>query len=282
MTHDDITKGLILTSRCSSIGLICFCIVGIVATELTLIPEIARLLFVLVGAAFIAVGAEGGSLFSIVAAFERDGTLRGWDIVGAIFSQLATLSAVIMAFATLTGASSDWAAFVSVYGYITTTGFISVDATFNYVALGLHLRNSKKLRLAEVQDNLDYQRDWIVIQRELVQIEREKFALETQRQLYNSDEKETGPMQPVVQQETEKQLKDLAVVPSDTTQQPEVLAVVPSDTTVVQLSSEQSATATTKRDRGVQLLRNNGHSPQQIADLVGCSYEYVRKIKKEI
>lgn len=273
MTHKDITQGLIWTSRCSSVGLICFCIVGIVASYLTLIPEIVRLIFIVIGAIFVAVGAEGGSLYSIAAAFERDGTLHGWDWIGAFVSQLATLSTVIMAFATMTGAANDWAEFVLVWGYIATTAFVSLDATFNYMALGLHLHNEKNLLLSEARRNLEYQRNWIVMQRELVQIEREKFILATQQELYN-EEKKTGPMEPL--QLAEDKIQQ-ATQTAQKTQQPAVVAIQ-KKTTDVQLPK----TPTNKHEQIVQLLHNNGHSLQQIADAVGCSYEYVRKIKAEM
>jgi hypothetical protein len=160
MNHKAIAAGMIFTSLCSSIGLVAFCFVGLVATELVLIPQSARLWAVLVGGAAVAIGAEGGSLFAFVAAFERDGKLRGWDVVGALFSQAATLSTVIFAFRALSGSGS------SPVGFVLNTVFVSMDATFNYVALGLHLRNGRALALSEKQASLEYDLQALAIEKQ--------------------------------------------------------------------------------------------------------------------
>jgi len=160
MNHHVITAGMTLTSLCSAVGLVAFCFVGLVATELVLIPQSVRLWAVLIGGAAVAIGAEGGSLFAFVAAFERDGKLRGWDVVGALFSQAATLSTVIFAFRALSGSGSSPA------GFVLNTVFVSLDATFNYVALGLHLRNGRALALAEKQAALEYHRQAVAIEKQ--------------------------------------------------------------------------------------------------------------------
>lgn len=164
MNHRAITIGMVIASFCSAAGLIAFCFVGLVATELMLIPQEWRLRIVVVGAAAVAVGAEGGSLFSLVAAFEREGRLRGWDIIGAIVSQTATVLTIVFAFRALSGGGS------TMWGYVANTVAVSMDATFNYVALGLHLRNGRALQLAEKQAALDYHRQATEIERQRAEI----------------------------------------------------------------------------------------------------------------
>lgn len=261
MNHRVITSGMVFTSACSSIGLVAFCFVGLVATELILIPQSARLAAVLIGGAAVAIGAEGGSLFAFVAAFERDGKLRGWDIVGALFSQAATLSTVIFAFRALSGAGS------SPLGFVINTVAVSMDATFNYVALGLHLRNGRALALAEKQAALDYHR-------QVAEIERQRALLRNQaqpneQQLRNQVEELRASLQDVNQENArlESQLRNQA--------QQGATEAQPAQPT----NETAKATGATKAQLVAQLLRENGRTVAQIAQLAGCSAQYVRKVR---
>lgn len=281
MNHKVITSGMVFTSACSSIGLVAFCFVGLVATELILIPQSARLAAVLIGGAAVAIGAEGGSLFAFVAAFERDGKLRGWDIVGALFSQAATLSTVIFAFRALSGSGS------SPLGFVVNTVAVSMDATFNYVALGLHLRNGRALALAEKQAALDYHR-------QVAEIERQRALLRNNnetgaQQLRNQVEELRASLQDVNQENArlEAQLRNQAqptATGSATEAQPRIIQLLgateakPAQPTGA-ANETASETGATKAQLVAQLLRENGRTVAQIAQLAGCSAQYVRKVR---
>lgn len=239
--HRLITFGLVLSSASSATGLIAFCVVALIATDLSLLPDFVRLGLVALGGVFVAVGAEGGSLFTTVEAFRKTGRLQGWDIVGQVISQCATLSTVTFAFATLSGARASWSQFVTTWGYVANVLFVAMDAAFNYVALGLHLRQLERDRIAQLQEHFDYERA-------VLDLERQRFALDAQRAQYGETQK-TGPLAPVVSMESA-----------------EITASAPAS----------------KRARVLETLRNNGaHTTAAVAKLAGCSPQYVRSVRKE-
>jgi hypothetical protein len=210
-------------------------------------------------------------LFAFVAAFERDGKLRGWDIVGALFSQAATLSTVIFAFRALAGSGS------SPIGVVLNSVFVSLDATFNYVALGLHLRNGRALAIAEKQAALDYHRQAVAIERQRAEL-RNQGAPEV-AQLRNQVEELRASLQETNQENErlEAQLRNQAQ-PNETDAQPAQLENATSATETKQ-SETSNATGATKAQLVAQLLRDNGRTVAEIAQLAGCSAQYVRKIR---
>jgi nitrogen fixation protein FixH len=239
--HRLITLGLVLSSASSATGLIAFCVVALIATDLALLPEFVRWGLVAIGGVFVAIGAEGGSLFTTVEAFRKTGRLQGWDIVGQVISQCATLSTVTFAFATLSGAAASWSQFVATWGYVANVLFVALDAAFNYVALGLHLRQLERDRIAQLQEHFDYERARL-------DIERQRFALEAQQAQYR--ETDTAPMETVVaQNESTPDIKQVGL-----SKRGKVLAI---------------------------LNNNGTHSTQEIARLSGCSVQYVRQVRKE-
>jgi hypothetical protein len=247
--HEILTIGLVISSASSAVGLIAFCIVALVATDLALLPNAARLALVLVGGFFVAIGAEGGSLFSIVEAFRIDGKIHATEFTGAIVSQLATITTVVFAFATLTGASTNWALLVSEWGYIVNTLLVSVDATFNYVALGKHLANLEKQRIHDMRTGL-----WFEQQR--IQIERQRFALVAQQEQY-SCETGTKPMEPVSQQiETPAKLRRNS-------------------------GETKRANDETAKQCISRWLRNGETSAKLVARYCECSAQYARKVRKQ-
>lgn len=199
--HERIKNGLRFSATCSQIGMIMFCFVGLVSTELTLFSSPVRLAIVSIASFFTAVGAEGGSRYSIAAAFERNGTLTGWDRVGAVVSQLSSALAFVIGILMLfSGTSPVWL-------YIFNVVFVGVDATFNYVALGLHNRHGHKLKAEEERRASEYrkqsldreveeQRQRLELRRQQVDIERQLFALRAQEAMYTENH-ETSPMAPV-------------------------------------------------------------------------------------
>jgi hypothetical protein len=248
--HEILTTGLVMSSASSAVGLIAFCIVALVATDLALLPNAARLALVLVGGFFVAIGAEGGSLFSIVEAFRIDGKIHATEFAGAIVSQLATITTVVFAFATLTGASSRWAMFVAEWGYIVNTLLVSIDATFNYVALGKHLANLEKQRIHDMRTGL-----WFEQQR--IQIERQRFALVAQQEQYRH-ETGTKPMEPVSQHdETPAKLRRNS-------------------------GETKRANDETAKQCIARLFRDGETSVQRIAQQCECSAQYARKLRKQL
>jgi hypothetical protein len=246
--HRLITLGLVCASASSAVGLIAFCIVALIATDLALLPEFVRLGLVALGGVFVAVGAEGGSLFTTVEAFRKTGRLQGWDIVGQVISQCATLSTVTFAFAALSGAAASWSQFVATWGYIANVLFVAMDAAFNYVALGLHLRQLERDRIAQLQEHFDYERARL-------DIERQRFALEAQQAQYRETQ-DTSPLAAVSSEESE--LRN------------------------AETSAETGALAVSKREKVLATLRNNGtHTNAEVAQLAGCSLQYVRQVRKE-
>jgi len=131
---------------------------------LALLPSKVRTALVVVGGVFVAVGAEGGSLFSISESFRKDGRLHGWDAVGVIVSLLATLTTTLFAFATLTDVRATWTEVISVWGYVINTLFIVLDANFNFINLGLHLFTLKRDRIQSMRDELSLKKARIDIE----------------------------------------------------------------------------------------------------------------------
>jgi len=164
--------GLIITSAFTSVGLIAWCYIAF--SQIFTLGAIHRAI-IMVGALCLAIGSEGGSPFQIVESMRRTGRLDFWGIVGLTLSQASTVSNVLFASAMLTAQGNEWAELLRGYGAVVNTILVTSDATFNYVALTLHLYHTSADEEAAARNGL-------TLQTQLAAIAREQQALHTQRQ----------------------------------------------------------------------------------------------------
>ena len=130
----------------SAIGFAVFSFFGFGYTALWFVPEIAKAIFVILGAIALGVGGEFGSIFAIIEVARKwgNGTINTGDKVGVVVSALATIAINVTALAWLSKLETLWGSDVQMYSPLAFVVLAVIDATFAGAEAGLYLAQYEK------------------------------------------------------------------------------------------------------------------------------------------
>jgi hypothetical protein len=214
------------------------------------------------------VGSEVGSLPAMVEVWRKVGIgrARWYDYFGMVVSTLTTMLGFIIIWAReYIEVDAIWMQFIRQWGPLAALPLTVLDFVFgDGLELGLYLtykeNDARAARLQSLRDELGEETARLEIERQRALLRNQ--AQPNEQQLRNQVEELRASLQDVNQENArlEAQLRNQAQ-PNATEAQPAQL------------------TGATKRETVAQLLRDNGRTVAQIAQLVGCSAQYVRKVR---
>jgi len=129
---------LLAPSVFSALGFLIFTTLGYSFTEFSSISDNVRLVLVLGGGIFLAIGGELGTLFTTIEIGRKHklDDVNVWDWIAMGFSLATTLGGFTLALATLLGEFAVWSRPVQVYGSIVVGALAGVDAYFGFWETG--------------------------------------------------------------------------------------------------------------------------------------------------